>query len=154
MNKKRLFEMSENELEGRLLDIKNRYGINANLLFNLIKNPQYANTINQRLSKHAKRKLQRRLAGSDTVFRLIEETIRQHKESLNNCPDNYQIFINSRLDQAQKIAYNSGQWTPEVLEIVGEAQKKYFHERAPSHAEIESRVKFTPSGEYRKNWSR
>lgn len=154
MDEARKFEMSEDELETRLLNIRNKYGIDANLLFNLLNNPKYSRIMNQTLSKHARRKLQRGLKGNDLVFRKIEEIIDQHAESLRSAPDEYQRFVYSRLNTEQRKAYDSNCWTPEILEIVSAAQKIFYHNRAPSHAEVELRAKFAPTGKYRTSWNR
>lgn len=154
MDEARKFEMSEDELETKLLNIRNKYRIDANLLFNLLNNPKYSRIMNQNLSKHARRKLQRGLKGSDLVFRKIEDIIAQHAESLQSIPDEYRSFIYSKLNPDQRRAYDSGCWTIEVLEVVSSAQRAYYHNRAPSPAETEPRVKFAPTGNYRKSWNR
>ncbi len=154
MDEARKLEVSENELEKRLYQIRKDYGIDAGLLFSLLNSSEGARIMNQNLSKHAKRKLQRKLQGSKAVFRKIEEIIVNHRSALQKVPDEYQQSIYSRLTKEQRQVYDSGKWTYEVLEIVSTAQRAYFPSRAPSPAEVQPRVKFDPSGNYRTKWNR
>ncbi|HLC53766.1 MAG TPA: hypothetical protein VJK03_04430 [Candidatus Nanoarchaeia archaeon] len=154
MYETRKLEISSDELERRLYLIRREYGINATLLFNLLNNSQCRESMMQNLSKHAKRKLQRRLQGSSAVLTKVEKIIANHRNELEKISNEYQDFICSRLTCEQMRAYNSGKWTPEILDIVSIAQKTYYHNRVPSPSEAQPKVRFEPSGQYRTKWNR
>lgn len=154
MDKPIILPMGEDELEQRLLEIREKHGINASLLVNLLKSPEFARLASQQLSKHAMRRARRGLRGSNTTFQILAQIIERHKATLTSAHDDYTSHILSRLDQKQREAYNSGNWTPEVLEVVSTAQRKFFPQRPPSHAEVEKRVSFKPHGNYRRKWNR
>ena len=154
MDKTRKFEIPENELESRLYLIRKQYGIDASLLFSFLNSAQIGNMA-PNLSKHARRKLRRRLEGSQQVFEKLNDILSVHRESLQSAPDEYASFIYNHLTSDQRKSYDSGEWTPEVLEVVSIAQKKHYHpNRAPSPAEAEPRARFHPAGQYRTHWNR
>src|SRR3989338_6169117 len=116
MYETRKLEISSDELERSLYLIRREYGINATLLFNLLNNSQCRESMMQNLSKHAKRKLQRRLQGSSAVLTKVEKIIANHRNILKIVPDEYKGFIYSRLTSEQRQAYDLGKWTPEILD--------------------------------------
>jgi len=154
MDETRKFEISNDELESRLYGICKEHGIDATLLFNLLNNSQCRNSMMQNLSKHAKRKLQRRLQGSEAVFIKVEVIIANHRDILKIVPDEYKGFIYSRLTSEQRQAYDLGKWTPEILDIVSTAQRTHYSNRVPSPSEAQPKVRFEPSGQYRTKWNR
>ncbi len=149
-----ILPMGDDELEKRLLDIRQKHGINASLLVNLLKSPEFTRLASERLSKHAMRRARRTLTGSSATFGFLSEIIERHKATLAARHDDYTTSILSRLDPKQREAYQIGNWTPEILEAVSTAQRKHFLARPPSPAEVEKKVAFKPHGQYRRRWNR
>ncbi len=154
MDEPKILPMGEDEIQQRLLEIRQKHGINAALLFNLLKSPEFTRLAGQQLSKHAMRRARRSLTGSTNTFQILSGIIERHRTALAAHPDDYTAFILGRLDTKQREAYTTGNWTHEILETVSSAQRKFFPQRPPSHAEVEERVSFQPHGNYRRRWNR
>ncbi|MBI4210162.1 MAG: hypothetical protein HY544_01475 [Candidatus Diapherotrites archaeon] len=149
-----ILPIGDDELERRLLEIRQKHDINATLLVNLLKSQEFTRLASQGLGKHAMRRARRTLTGSSATFGFLSEIIERHKASLAARHDDYTNSILSKLDPKQRDAYQTGNWTPEILEAVSTAQRKHFPKRPPSPAEIEKRVTFKPHGQYRRRWNR
>ena len=150
-----VLRMDNSNLETRINQIKEQFGIDPTLLLRLVRNQDFSQ-MTQELSKHAKRKLRRNLQGSEQTFEKIAQAIKIHSYALiGDMKDKYHETIMSQLSDNQRIAYSRGNWTYEILMVVSEAQRRYMiPSRAQSPAEVSHKARFAPHGEYQYKFKR